>query len=308
MHLETLIVAAGAAFGGFAQGLSGFAFGLIALSIWVWVLDPTLLAPLIVFGSLAGQFATAGILRHAWKPSLFLPCVVGGALGVPFGVALLRWVDPLAFKIGVGVLLVLWCPTMLLVRDLPCAHSLGPGAGLGPPHAARRLPNIQSVHAVPDHGRLCVLASGHAPTVAAACRDAAGHVDRLAHRQPPLLPDQRSGLQPRHSRIAVGLGRHPDSLVAREIVVTLPDRRRASRPTGRPVPARSCLPRVARHNLSSVSGIAIGDPIGQCVAGGRRGADMAAFARPLTSNGLVAAGTGWPSRSIAHRSSVCGIA
>ncbi len=119
MHLQTLIIAAGAAFGGFAQGLSGFAFGLIALSIWVWVLDPTLVAPLIVFGSLAGQFATAGILRHAWKPSLFLPFVVGGVLGVPFGVALLRWVDPLAFKIGVGVLLVLWCPTMLLVRDLP---------------------------------------------------------------------------------------------------------------------------------------------------------------------------------------------
>ena len=119
MHLEMLIVAAGAAFGGFAQGLSGFAFGLIALSIWVWVLDPILIAPLIVFGSLAGQFATAGILRHAWKPSLFLPFIVGGVLGVPLGVALLRWVDPLAFKIGVGVLLVLWCPTMLLLRDLP---------------------------------------------------------------------------------------------------------------------------------------------------------------------------------------------
>lgn len=119
MHLQILIVAAGAAFGGFAQGLSGFAFGLIALSIWVWVLDPTLVAPLIVFGSLAGQFATAGILRRAWKPSLFLPFVVGGVLGVPLGVALLRWVDPLAFKIGVGVLLVLWCPAMLLLRDLP---------------------------------------------------------------------------------------------------------------------------------------------------------------------------------------------
>ncbi|MGB7462060.1 MAG: hypothetical protein WBW14_04135 [Candidatus Acidiferrum sp.] len=38
---------------------------------------------------------------------MFLPFVVGGVLGVPLGVALLRWVDPLAFKIGVGVLLVL---------------------------------------------------------------------------------------------------------------------------------------------------------------------------------------------------------
>jgi uncharacterized membrane protein YfcA len=119
VHAQTLIVALGAAFGGFAQGLSGFAFGLMALSIWVWVLDPTLLAPLIVFGSLAGQFATAGVLRRAWKPSLFLPFVAGGVFGVPLGVALLRWVDPLAFKIGVGILLVLWCPAMLFLRDVP---------------------------------------------------------------------------------------------------------------------------------------------------------------------------------------------
>jgi uncharacterized membrane protein YfcA len=114
-----VIVAVGAAFGGFAQGLSGFAFGLIALSIWVSVLDPNLVAPLIVIGSLAGQFATAGILRRAWKPSLFVPFVVVGAFGVPLGVALLRYVDPLVFKIGVGVLLMLWCLAMLFLRDLP---------------------------------------------------------------------------------------------------------------------------------------------------------------------------------------------
>jgi uncharacterized membrane protein YfcA len=116
---QTLIVALGAVFGGFAQGLSGFAFGLVALGIWVWVLDPTLLAPLVVVGSLATQVATAGILRQAWRPALFLPFVAGGALGVPLGVAMLRWIDPVAFKIGVGVLLVLWCPAMLLLRDLP---------------------------------------------------------------------------------------------------------------------------------------------------------------------------------------------
>jgi uncharacterized protein len=119
VHAQTLIIAIGAAVGGFAQGLSGFAFGLVALSIWVWVLAPNVVAPLIVFGSLAGQFVTAGILRRAWKPSLFLPFVVGGVLGMPLGVALLRYVDPLTFKVGVGVLLVLWCLAMLFVRDLP---------------------------------------------------------------------------------------------------------------------------------------------------------------------------------------------
>jgi uncharacterized protein len=119
MYTQILIVALGAAVGGFAQGLSGFAFGLLALSIWVWVLDPNLIAPLIVFGSLAGQFATAGILRRAWKPSLFLPFVLGGLFGVPVGVALLHCINPPAFKAGVGVLLVLWCLAMLFLRNLP---------------------------------------------------------------------------------------------------------------------------------------------------------------------------------------------
>jgi hypothetical protein len=111
MHPQMLLVAAGGAFGGFAQGLSSFAFRLIALSIWVWVLDPTLTASLIVFGSLAAQFATAGILRQAWKLSLFLR-----SLSAAYSAALL---DPLVLKIRAGVLLVLWCPTMLLMRDLP---------------------------------------------------------------------------------------------------------------------------------------------------------------------------------------------
>src|SRR5215471_17001353 len=47
------------------------------------------------------------------------PFVVGGILGVPLGVALLPHLDPLAFKLGVGVLLLLWCPAMLVARDIP---------------------------------------------------------------------------------------------------------------------------------------------------------------------------------------------
>jgi uncharacterized membrane protein YfcA len=78
-----------------------------------------MVAPLIVPGSLAGQFATAGILRRAWMPSLFLPFVACGVLGVPLGVALLHYVDPLAFRIGLGVLLMLWCLAMVFLRDLP---------------------------------------------------------------------------------------------------------------------------------------------------------------------------------------------
>jgi uncharacterized protein len=33
-------VALGAAVGGFVQGLSGFAFGLAAMAIWAWCIEP----------------------------------------------------------------------------------------------------------------------------------------------------------------------------------------------------------------------------------------------------------------------------
>ena len=101
------------------QGLSGFAFGLVAMAVWAWWLDPALAGPLVVFGSLVGQLLSAGSIRRGFDPRRVLPFVAGGVLGVPLGVALLRHIDPLAFKLAVGVLLVVWCPAMLLARDLP---------------------------------------------------------------------------------------------------------------------------------------------------------------------------------------------
>src|SRR5271166_7029651 len=52
-----LIVAAGAAVAGFAQGLTGFAFSVVALSFWAWALPPQTAAPLAVFGALTGRAA-----------------------------------------------------------------------------------------------------------------------------------------------------------------------------------------------------------------------------------------------------------
>lgn len=113
------IVALGAAAGGFVQGLSGFAFGLTGMAIWAWSIDPVLAGPLVVFGTLVGQLLSIGAVRRGLDAKLILPLVAGGAIGVPLGVALLRYVDPLAFRMGVGVLLLVWCPAMLLARDLP---------------------------------------------------------------------------------------------------------------------------------------------------------------------------------------------
>jgi uncharacterized protein len=125
------VVALGAAAGGFVQGLSGFAFGLVAMAVWAWWLDPALAGPLVVFGSLVGQLLSIRSVRHGFDARRVLPFVVGGFAGVPIGVALLRHIDPLSFKLGVGVLLVVWCPAMLFARDLPRVTRGGRAADAG---------------------------------------------------------------------------------------------------------------------------------------------------------------------------------
>lgn len=114
-----LIVAIGAMVAGFVQGLSGFAFGLVSMSIWVWALEPRLAAALAVFGALCGQIVAAVTVRRGMFLELLLPFVLGGLLGVPLGVALLPHLDMDAFKAMLGALLVIWCPAMLWAKDLP---------------------------------------------------------------------------------------------------------------------------------------------------------------------------------------------
>jgi uncharacterized membrane protein YfcA len=112
-------VIAGAVLAGFVQGLSGFAFGLVAMSVWAWTLEPQLAALLALFGALTGQVIAALTVRRAFDKSILWPFVLGGLVGVPFGVWLLPHLDLVVFKLCLGVLLVLWCPAMLMSQHLP---------------------------------------------------------------------------------------------------------------------------------------------------------------------------------------------
>lgn len=120
-----LVVILGTIVAGFIQGLSGFAFGLAAMSFWAWVLDPRLAATLAVFGALSGQILAAITVRRGVDLKRLLPFVLGGLLGIPLGVALLPRLDMDWFKAILGTLLVVWCPTMLFARNLPKISSGG---------------------------------------------------------------------------------------------------------------------------------------------------------------------------------------
>lgn len=114
-----LAVLSGTAAGAFVSGLSGFAFGMVALSVWAWALDPRLISPLIVFGSLVSQLMSLGTIRHGFSWRRLLPFLVGGALGVPLGVWLLGMIDLTWFRAATGTLLVIYATGALLARELP---------------------------------------------------------------------------------------------------------------------------------------------------------------------------------------------
>ena len=110
---------------GFVQGLSGFGFGLTAMSLWAWVLEPRLAATLAVFGALLGQVLAAVTVRRGFEWRRLAPFVLGGLAGIPLGVALLPRLDMDWFKAILGLLLVLWCPAMLFASRLPRIKSGG---------------------------------------------------------------------------------------------------------------------------------------------------------------------------------------
>jgi uncharacterized membrane protein YfcA len=114
-----LTVIAGAALAGFVQGLSGFGFGLTAMSIWAWTLDPKLAAVLSVSGALTGQVVAAVTVRRGWDLRRLVPFIAGGLVGLPVGLAILPRLDVPMFKSVLGVFLVVVCPLMFFSARLP---------------------------------------------------------------------------------------------------------------------------------------------------------------------------------------------
>jgi uncharacterized membrane protein YfcA len=113
-----LSIVAGTCAGGFVSGVAGFAFGLVALSFWTWAIDPHLLSPMAVFGSFVAQILSLGAVRRSMQWRRLMPFLVGGAAGVPLGVALLQHIDITSFKVTVGVILIAYCSFMLLAANL----------------------------------------------------------------------------------------------------------------------------------------------------------------------------------------------
>ena len=119
MPHDLLLLALGAAVAGFVQGLSGFAFGMVAMSVWVWGVEPRVAAVMAVFGGLSGQLLQAFTVRRGLRLAALAPFLAGAALGVPLGVAVLPHLNADVFKLVLGSILIVCCPAMLLAHRLP---------------------------------------------------------------------------------------------------------------------------------------------------------------------------------------------
>jgi uncharacterized protein len=115
MHaFDAALIGIGAFAGGFVSGLAGFGTGLTALGFWLHVISPQLAATLVVVCSVVSQAQTLPTIWHAIEPARLWPFIASGLVGVPIGTQLLASLEPAAFKVAIGVFLILFSTFMIL--------------------------------------------------------------------------------------------------------------------------------------------------------------------------------------------------
>ncbi|MEA2907958.1 MAG: uncharacterized protein QOJ15_39 [Bradyrhizobium sp.] len=114
----------GALAGGFVSGLAGFGTALMVLGIWLYLLPPAVVLPLVLICSIVAQTATMPSFWASIDFKLVWPFMIGGIAGVPLGVVLIAHADPAVFKLSIGVLLLIF-PAALYFNRAAVAWGFG---------------------------------------------------------------------------------------------------------------------------------------------------------------------------------------
>jgi len=110
------VIFAGAFAGGFVSGLAGFGLALIALGVWINVIDPVPAVMAVLACSVSAQASTIRTVWHAIEPRRVLPFILPGLAGIPIGVMLLGSIPVATFKLLLGWLLVLFGVGLIVLR------------------------------------------------------------------------------------------------------------------------------------------------------------------------------------------------
>src|SRR5215475_9235793 len=129
--LDVAIFLLGTFAAAFVTGLAGFAFGMVAASIWLFALPPAQTTTLIVAYALLVQGYATWRLRDAIDYKRLLPFVLGSAIGIPIGVFILEYVRPAYIRTGVGMLLIAFSLYNLTRPKFPEMKGLGRAGDVG---------------------------------------------------------------------------------------------------------------------------------------------------------------------------------
>jgi uncharacterized membrane protein YfcA len=133
LNVLTLLFLSGTFLAALVAGLGGFAFGIVAAAVWLYILTPLQTATLIMGLGLVVQGYSVWKLRHALSWRRLSPLFVGTAMGVPLGVFMLAHADPHYLRLGIGAVLVLfslyglWRPTIKPIKGGAMVGDLGAG-------------------------------------------------------------------------------------------------------------------------------------------------------------------------------------
>jgi uncharacterized membrane protein YfcA len=106
--LNLILFVAGTFTAALVTGVAGFAFGIVAAAVWLYFLSPAQTTALIVAYGLIVQGISVWKLRRSIKLVRLVPFLLGGAIGVPIGVELLRWTAPATLRLSIGIVLILF--------------------------------------------------------------------------------------------------------------------------------------------------------------------------------------------------------
>ena len=120
LSAQTLaVVVLGGFLGGVASGAAGFAYGVVATSIWLHAISPIHAALLVVSGGLINQMGLVWTMRRTLDFGRLWPFLIGGAIGVPLGVALVVETNPRAIRVALAIFMVVYGIYALAAPRLP---------------------------------------------------------------------------------------------------------------------------------------------------------------------------------------------
>ena len=127
------LLLAGAAMGGFINGLAGFGTSLFALGWWLQVMPPSQAVALVLLMAVASGLPGVAMVRRSIRWRRLGVFLIPALAGVPFGLYLLHLIDPGALKLVIAGFLLLYGGFFLARRDLPSLTRETPviDAGIG---------------------------------------------------------------------------------------------------------------------------------------------------------------------------------